>query len=141
MNGTGLGNQAADTASALSALGFDTVGVGDTTPVGDVVETVVYYGSRSTTTEAAAETVAHSMTGSVVVAYDPSQVTDGAQVTVVTGTQFAVNSATNPATTPTTSAAAATIASPTPTTSNLEPWDPRACPAGASPTAPAPNPT
>ena len=31
------------------------------------------------------------MTGSVIMAYDPSQVTDGAQVTVVTGTQFTVN--------------------------------------------------
>jgi LCP family protein required for cell wall assembly len=141
LNGTGVGNQAADTASALSALGFDTVGVGDTTPVGDVVETVVYYGSRSTTTEAAAETVARSMSGSVVMAYDPSRVADGAQVTVVTGTQFAVNSAATPASTPTTSAAAATIASPSPPTSNLEPWDPRACPAGVPPTAPEPNPT
>jgi LCP family protein required for cell wall assembly len=141
LNGTGVGNQAADTASALSALGFDTVGVGDATPVGDVVETVVYYGSRSPKTEAAAETVARSMTGSVVMAYDPSRVADGAQVTVVTGTQFAVNSAAAPASTPTTSTAAATIASPSPPTSNLEPWDPRACPAGVPPTAPEPNPT
>ncbi|MGA2522491.1 MAG: LCP family protein, partial [Acidimicrobiales bacterium] len=46
MNGTGAYNQASDTAAALSALGFNTVGVGDTTPVGDVSETVVYYGSR-----------------------------------------------------------------------------------------------
>ena len=47
MNGTGAYNQATDTATALAALGFHTVGVGDTAPVGDVAETVVYYGSRS----------------------------------------------------------------------------------------------
>ena len=46
------------------------------------------------------------MTGSVIMAFDPSQVTDGAQVTVVTGTQFAVNPPTA-AVTPTTSAAGA----------------------------------
>ena len=91
MNGSGVYNQATDTADALAALGFHTVGVGDTPAVGDVAETVVYYGSRSAATEAAAESVARSMTGSVIMAYDPSQVADGAQVTVVTGTQFAVN--------------------------------------------------
>ncbi len=46
-NGTGADDQATDTASALSALGFHTVGVGDISPVGDVSETVVYYGSRA----------------------------------------------------------------------------------------------
>ena len=131
---------------------------------GDVAETVVYYGSRSAAVEAAAQAVARSMTGSVIMAYDPSQVTDGAEVTVVTGTQFAVNapaapttpttaaagaagaSATTtapppPTTTPTTSPDAAAIAAPSPTTSSLEPWDPRACPPGATPTAPVANPT
>ena len=67
------------------------VGVGDAPPVGDVAETVVYYGSTTPAVEAAAEAVARSMTGSVIMAYDPSQVTDGAEVTVVTGTQFAVD--------------------------------------------------
>ena len=37
------------------------------------------------------------MTGAVIMAYDPSQVADGAQVTVVTGTQFAVNAPSTPA--------------------------------------------
>jgi LCP family protein required for cell wall assembly len=167
VNGSGVYNQATDTASALTALGFHTVGVGDSPSVGDVAETVVYYGSRSATTEAAAEAVTRSMSGAVIMAYNPTQVTDGAQVTVVTGTQFAVDSpaaaaattstaatAAGGATTPTTvaptttTAASATVASataaiqaPSPTTSGLEPWDPRACPAGASPTAPVPNPT
>jgi LCP family protein required for cell wall assembly len=147
MNGSGAPDQATDTATALSALGFDTVGVGDTTPTGDVVETVVYYGSRSAAVEAAAEAVVHSMTGSVIMAYDPSQVADGAQVTVVTGTQFAVNVPSSPTTaaptptTTTTNPTQAAIAVPSPTTSGLEPWDPRACAVGAVPVAPVPNPT
>ena len=126
MNGTGAVNQASDTASALAALGFHTIGLDDAGPVGDVVETVAYNGRRSPATEAAAESVVRSMTGAVIVAYDPSQVVDGAQVTAVTGTQFAVNSpprpssgvseTTMPAAAPTTSAAAA-IATPSPATS------------------------
>ncbi len=154
MNGTGAYNQATDTAAALAALGFHTVGVGDTPPVGDVSETVVYYGSHSASTEAAAEAVTRSLSGAVIMAYDPSDVADGAQVTVVTGTQFSVNAPTTSASpstgaagvTPTTAAPATTtspassaIETPSPTTSNLEPWDPRACPAGATPTAPVAN--
>jgi hypothetical protein len=143
MNGSGATNQATDTAAALTALGFHTVGVGDSTSVGDVSETVVYYGSHAPATEAAAESVVRSMTGAVIMAYDPSLVADGAQVTVVTGTQFAVN-ASSTATTGGSSSATSTpsvaaIAAPSPTTSNLQPWDPRACTAGATPTAPVPN--
>jgi LCP family protein required for cell wall assembly len=150
MNATGISNQAAATAFSLAALGFHTVGVGDTVPVGDVAETFVYYGSRQPAAEAAAEAVARSMSGSVIMAYDPSQVADGAQVTVATGTQFAVSTPSTPttsgssvssppATTPPTSPAAAAIATPSSASSNLQPWDPRACPAGATPTAPVPN--
>jgi len=158
MNGTGAYNQASDTAAALSALGFHTVGVGDTPPVGDVAETVVYYGSRAPSVEAAAEAVTRSMSGSVIMAYDPGQVADGAEVTVVTGTDFAVNAPSAPpaatattapagattttapvATTTTTSPQASDIAAPSPSTTGLQPWDPRACPAGATPTAPVPN--
>jgi LCP family protein required for cell wall assembly len=150
-NGSGVADQATDTGSALSALGFHVAGVGDTTPVGDVAETVVYYGSRAPGVEGAAEAVARSMTGSVIMGFDPSQVTDGAQVTVVTGTQFAVNAPSTPAqngasttvTTPTATApsASSAISAPSPPTSSLEPWDPRGCPAGATPTAPVPNET
>ncbi len=61
MNGTGASNQASDTATALTSLGYHTVGIGDTTPVGDVAETYVYYGSRDAATEAAAESVSRSM--------------------------------------------------------------------------------
>jgi LCP family protein required for cell wall assembly len=144
VNGTGATNQATDTANALAALGFRTVGVGDATAVGDVAETVVYYGSRSAPVVAAAEEVVRSMTGSVIMAYDPSQVMDGAQVTVVTGTQYVVNApaaaaGASPSTGASAAPTAAAIAAPSPTTSGLAPWDPRACTAGAQPTAPVPN--
>ena len=91
LNGTGGANQAADTAASLTALGFHLAGIGDTASVGDVSETFVYYGSRSARAEAAAESVARSMSGSVVMAYDPAKVAEGAQVTVATGSQFSVN--------------------------------------------------
>ena len=166
INGSGTDDAGSDASSALGALGFHTVGIGEAEPVGDVAETVVYYGSRSADTEAAAEAVTRSMTGAVIMGYDPSRVIDGAQVTVVTGTDFAVNppppptpttapgtsahtsspttSAPAPTTTPTTaptstSEASGALAPPSPSTSNLEPWDPRACPAGAIPTLPVRN--
>jgi LCP family protein required for cell wall assembly len=152
MNGSGAYNQATDTSAALAALGFKIASIGDTTPVGDVAETVVYYGSKSPASEAAAEKVVRSMTGSVIMAYDPSKVSSGAKVTVVTGTQFAVNapppsttggetssSAAPSAPTTTTSNPSAAITAPSSANTNLEPWDPRACPAGATPTAPVPN--
>ena len=155
LNGTGAENQAADTGTALAALGFHVAGVGDTAPVGDVSETYVYYGSRSTQAEAAAESVAHSISGSVIMAFDPSKVADGAQVTVVTGSQFSVDApAPAPASGTTTSQSTTTtsappssgssngaIAPPNASATNLEPWDPKACAAGAVPVAPSPNPT
>jgi LCP family protein required for cell wall assembly len=154
-NGTGAYDQASDTGFALGTLGFHVVGLGDVAPAGDVAETVVYYGSLAPSAEAAAEAVAHDMSGSVIMAYDPSQVTDGAEVTVVTGSQFAVNA---PPTTTTTGAAASTtpttsgssstaapssstISAPSSANPALAPWDPRACAPGAVPTAPVPNET
>jgi LCP family protein required for cell wall assembly len=164
LNGSGTTDQATDTSSALSALGFQMVGVGDTSPTGDVSETVVYYSSKSSTDIAAAEKVVRSLSGAAVMAFDPRQVVDGADVTVVTGSQFGVNApaptpapastatsgssattTTAPATTTTTtnavSSSSSNIASPSPTTSNLQPWDPRACAAKAVPTTPVPNET
>jgi LCP family protein required for cell wall assembly len=135
-NGTGATDQATDTGAALSALGFHVVGLGDTQPVGTDSETVVYYGSKSATTLAAAQKVDHAMSGSVILGYDPSMVTDGAEVTVDTGTNFSVNTppssssttATTPAsTTTTTSANNGAFSAPTSSNEALEPWDPRAC--------------
>jgi LCP family protein required for cell wall assembly len=158
-NGTGTYQQASDTATALSALGFNATAVGDVNPVGDLSETVVNYGSRTPAVEAAAEAVTRSMSGAVIMAYDPSQVTTGAQVTVVTGTQFTVNApvpGTAPASTATvvgsgstpstsstqsTTAANSNIGSPSASNTQLQPWDPRACAAGAIPTAPVANQT
>jgi LCP family protein required for cell wall assembly len=155
-NGTGTTDQAGQTAAALSALGFKATVAGDVSPVGDLSETVVYYGSRTPAIEAAAEAVTRSLSGAAVMAYDPSRVTAGAQATVVTGSQFNVNappapptsttaggaSVTTPPTTPaqpTTSSTNPNIATPSASNTQLQPWDPRACAAGAVPTPPVAN--
>ena len=91
MNGTGAYNQATDTASSLAALGFKTGTIGDVTPVGQEAETVVYYSSKSPASLGAAQVVANSLSGAVIMADDPSQVSPGSQVTVVTGTDFSVD--------------------------------------------------
>jgi LCP family protein required for cell wall assembly len=155
-NGSGIAGQAGETATALSALGFRATADGDVDPVGDLSETVVNYGSRAPAIEAAAEAVTRSMSGAVVMAYDPSKVTAGAQVTVVTGTQFGVNAASAPPTSATTGGTTVTappastvpattvptnpnIAAPSASNTQLQPWDPRACAAGAVPTPPVTN--
>jgi LCP family protein required for cell wall assembly len=167
-NGSGQYDQATDAADALSGLGFHIAGVGDVDATGDLEETYVYYGSVDPTDEAAAEAVAHSMTGSVIMAYDPNEVTDGAQVTVVTGSQFGfvtpVSSSTGTSTTTSTAVAptsttttttgpststngqftspsAQNIGTPSASVTALAPWDPRACAPGVVPTSPEPNPT
>ncbi|HXA34627.1 MAG TPA: LytR C-terminal domain-containing protein, partial [Acidimicrobiales bacterium] len=137
LNGSGATNQAADTSSSLQALGFQVAGIGDTPSVASQSETVVYYAHMTPADEAAAQTVAHALSGAVVMAVGPTA--DGAQVTVVTGTQFGVNPPAPPPTaSPTTAApspsAAGTSASadagflpPTTSTQALQPWDPRSC--------------
>jgi LCP family protein required for cell wall assembly len=147
LNGSGVTNQATTTSTALAALGFTMVGVGDSPPVGAQAETVVYYASRTSANMAAAQAVAKSLSGAVIMALGPT--TDGAQVTVVTGTQFTVNTPATPAAPAATTGATATTApavaasattttttpsngafqAPTAAVSPLQPWDPRACPA------------
>jgi hypothetical protein len=122
------------------------VGVGDTPPVGSESETVVYYAHKTATDQAAAQAVARSLSGSVITALGPT--TDGAEVTVVTGTQFTVDPPA-PAAPTTTSPAAAGVTTTVPTTTTepsstttttagaflpptaavtpLQPWDPRSC--------------
>ncbi len=157
LNGTGAYNQATDTSTALQALGFHMVGVGDTPSVGAESETVVYFATTSPADQAAAQTVARAISGSVITALGPTS--DGAEVTVVTGTQFSVNppaavpaaggpvasgggaTATttpnpSPATTTTTPAgpsAAAAFLPPTAAVTPLQPWDPRSCSATGGP--------
>ena len=159
LNGTGTYNQATQTATALGKLGFHVVGTGTTTVVAQQEETRVTYSSRTPSVVAAAQLVADSISGSVVLDY--GKTTDGAQVTVTTGTNFSVNpsvpssasSGKVKATTTTTTTAASTSSgtsgsttttttsgSTATSTSNFTPasaavtplksWDPRACPAG-----------
>ena len=147
LNGSGAYNQATDTANSLQALGFKIGTIGDSPPVGREAETVVYYSSKTPAELAAAQAVANSMSGSVIMADDPTHVKPGSQVTVVTGTQFSVNAPpttttptsvggaaatpVSPTTTTTTSPSATTgngaFAPPTATVEPLQPWDPRSC--------------
>jgi hypothetical protein len=152
MNGSGASNQASDTAQGLQSLGFKIGALGDTTPVGREAETVVYYSSKSPAELAAAQAVADSMSGAVIMADDASQVKPGSQVTVVTGTDFTVNpppasstagtgagggatSTTAPSSTGSSSSSSSsssagnsgTFQAPTSTVSPLAAWDPRSC--------------
>ncbi len=145
LNGTGAYNQATDTSDALAALGFHIVGIGDTPSVASQSETVVYYASKSPADQAAAQAVARSLSGAVITGLGPTS--DGAQVTVVTGTQFSVSPPpTSPATTGPTAPAAGgsattpttnppgsspgTFLPPTAAVTPLQPWDPRSCTPG-----------
>jgi hypothetical protein len=153
LNGSGATNQAADTAQSLQALGFHIAGIGDSTPVGREAETVVYYSSKAPSAVAAAQAVANSLSGAVIMAKDPAQVKPGSQVTVVTGTDFGVSAppaapvtsgtgvvaqgATTTSTAPagsgsassssTASSTGGAFAPPTATVTPLQPWDPRSC--------------
>jgi LCP family protein required for cell wall assembly len=151
LNGTGSSGQAQSTATALGALGFNMVGTGSANPVGNPAQTVVYFAQPTPADEAAAQAVAKSLSGMVVMALGPTA--DGAQVTVQTGTMFTVNPPAPPAppttqkpttttggkkTTTTTTPPPATTTTigtmdngqfTTPTSNNeaLAPWDPRSC--------------
>jgi hypothetical protein len=152
LNGTGAYDQATDTSDALAALGFHIAGIGDTPSVGSQSETVVYYAAKTPADQAAAQAVARSLSGAVVTGLGPTS--DGAQVTVVTGTQFSVSPpptaptatgstapaaaaaggslpthATTPTTTPPASSAG-TFLPPTAAVTPLQPWDPRSCTPG-----------
>ncbi len=89
LDGTGVAGQATQTAAALHHLGFDTVGTGSATPVGSYRETTVTYAHRTPADVAAAQLVADSLSGQVILHYGPTA--DGAQVTVTTGTAFHVD--------------------------------------------------
>ncbi|MGA3147864.1 MAG: LCP family protein [Acidimicrobiales bacterium] len=144
LDGSDVYNQAGLTALGLGQLGFHIVGTGVTQPVGQQAETLVTYDQLTPTDEAAAQAVADSMSGAVILAYGPT--TDGAQVTVTTGTDYSLNPPATPATTTTTLAAGSSTTTTTPPTTTttapsstgqfsvptssvepLSPWDPRAC--------------
>jgi len=110
LNGTGVYDQAASTSQALGQLGFKMVGTGTTTPVGQVSETLVTYAHRTPVDEAAAQLVARSLSGSVIMDY--GKTADGADVTVTTGTSFSVDS---------TAPSSTSASSPAPTTTTAVP--------------------
>jgi hypothetical protein len=105
----------------------------------------VSYASKTPAHLAAAQAVADSLSGAVIMAMDPTQVKAGSQVTVVTGTDFSVNAppatattvpgagAAPSSTTTTTSGSSGNTGNsgafqaPTPTVEALQPWDPRSC--------------
>jgi len=141
-NGSGVTNQATTTSTSLGDLGFHMVGLGDSNPVGPIAETVVTYSKAQY--EADAEKVAQSMSGAVVMGMGPT--TDGADVTVVTGTDFSVNAPTSSTTTTTAPGTSTSTTTPVPTTTpttnpnsttqidppsssdqGLAPYDPRSC--------------
>jgi hypothetical protein len=151
-NGTGLASQATTTAADLRELGYSVVSVGNVTPVGPESETLVEYGSHSPAVEADAERVARSFTGAVITAYAPTP--RGAEVVVVTGSDFAISlppakkSATSTSSTSTTTSSPSTTSStstttaasagasntgsdqltpPYPAVTPLAPFDPRSC--------------
>jgi LCP family protein required for cell wall assembly len=126
LNGTGATDQAADTGRALGALGFMIGTLGDTAPVGTPSETLVTY--RSSANEAAAEAVTRNLSGLVVLARGAT--TGGSDVTVTTGTDFAVKAppvASGTTTTTVTTSSSSSLAPPSPSVSPLPAWDPRAC--------------
>ena len=125
LNGSGAPNQATTTAQSLQALGFHIGTIGDSAPVGREAETVVYYAAKTPAQLAAAQAVANSLSGAVIMGMDPTQVKPGSQVTVVTGTDFTVgptrdlpprrpSGPTAPSTTTTTSGNSGNTGSPAP---------------------------
>ncbi|MGA2036464.1 MAG: LCP family protein [Acidimicrobiales bacterium] len=128
LNGTGVTNQATDTANAFAALGFKIGSLGNTEPVGTPAETVVTYAAPAD--EGAAELVSRQLTGVVIMALGAT--TGASQVTVTTGTDFSVKPppssvASPPSTTAPVSSATASLAPPSQLVSPLKPWDPRSC--------------
>lgn len=145
LNGTGVANAAGNTASALRTLGYPIISVGDTATVGAESETRVYYADAAHL--GAAERARSSLRGVVVLARDPSMVTVGAAVTVVTGSSFTIAALPPAASTPpgptgaarsaTSSTAPAQVGAgaqtPSPPVEALAPWDPRSCNATGGP--------
>ena len=150
-NGSGVAGQGTTTANQLSSLGFHVVGIGSAASVGPISETVVYYKPGDLLD---AERVIENIHGIVAMAQEST--TSGADVNVVTGSDYSVQlqhakaTTTTTSTTPTTSTATSTTTTSTSTTSTstttttttqpsslgppsaavqaLPSYDPRACP-------------
>ncbi len=129
MDGTGTAGQAMASADQLSSLGFRVVGTGSATPIGPISETVVYYAPGHLL---GAERVAEDLHGIVAMAEGATDA--GADVTVVTGSDYSVLVKSAPAQGATTTtvprASASTLGPPSPAVQPLPSYDPRACPSG-----------
>jgi hypothetical protein len=141
-NGSGLFDEAAKTAAALQALGFQASADGTVAPAGTPSETLVVYQAHNAASRADAEAVLQDLSGAAVLATGTP--VGGAPVTVVTGTNFSVtappaksmpaspastSTVARPAGSPTTTAPAPSngLAPPTPVNQALSPFDPRSC--------------
>ncbi|MCL4422408.1 MAG: LCP family protein [Actinobacteria bacterium] len=104
LNGSGHSGQASSTAAKLSALGYNATDAGSATPGGNPAETVVRYAPGDIS---AGEKVLSDIAGEAELVQGTT--TGGADVTVVTGSSFAVASPS--------SASPGSAASPTPSSS------------------------
>ena len=142
LNGSGAYNQATTTSQSLQALGFHIGTIGDSPPVGREAETVVYYASKTPAQLAAAQLVANSLSGAVIMAMDPTQVKAGlaghrrhrhgllGQCTGGhhhdgPGRRGCAEHDDNDSRGNTGNSGA--FQAPTPTVETLQPWDPRSC--------------
>jgi LCP family protein required for cell wall assembly len=134
VNGTFTQGDEQLAASGLASLGYHIVGTSTSTPVGPISETIVYY-SRGHLLDAAR--VVQSLGGIVSMAEGPTQ--DGADVSLVTGSNFSIvtprrtkprrSTGTTPTTTTTTVPPASTVLGPVSSAvQSLPAYDPRACP-------------
>ncbi|MGO9962008.1 MAG: LCP family protein [Acidimicrobiales bacterium] len=143
-NGSGIAGQATTTADQLTSLGFHVVGTGSATSVGPISETVVYYAKGHLLD---ADRVVEDLQGIVAMAEGPTDA--GADVTVVTGSDYSVQDnhgsaqgTTAAAVDPTATTAvelmsakveltsASTLGPPSPAIQPLPSYDPRACASG-----------
>lgn len=142
MNGSGISNQATTTANGLKELGFNISQIGTVTPNSNQAnETVVYYASLKA--EPQAEAVEKDLSGYVIMSLNPSMVSSGSNITVLTGTSLSVtgipttssngsNTASNPAqsnqaNSVTSSNPSNGFSAPSSPNEALTPWDPTAC--------------
>jgi hypothetical protein len=153
-NGSGTAGQAGVVAGAMRGRGFVVTSTGNRPPTGPLGETIVWFGGPPPPTSgnwvnpslAKAERVMHELHGIVVMGYDPSRVTAGADITVVTGQDVDLAPATRTTTTaPVTSTTAISshapttvvdpaavakdnrVSAPSATAEPLKAWDPTGC--------------
>ncbi|MHB8263302.1 MAG: LCP family protein [Acidimicrobiales bacterium] len=115
--------QALSVASALRSLNFDVLSVGKAPPVGPVAETVIYYRPGA---QDKAERLLEAMSGAVTIASGPT--TKGADVTLVTGSDFSVHGSRTTAA-PLFQVSSGAMSLVTVPHTALAAWDPRSCPA------------